>query len=48
MIAVDTSAILAIAIAIVARLAAAPDVAAVPFEAKHYAAAEVGYERFGK
>lgn len=33
---------------IVARLAAAPNVTTVPFEAKHYAAAETAYERFGK
>lgn len=33
---------------IVARLAAAPNVSAIPFDAKHYAAAENAYERFGK
>ncbi len=33
---------------IVARLAAAPNVTTVPFDAKHYAAAEMAYERFGR
>ena len=33
---------------IVARLVAAPSVTAVPFDAKHYAAAEAAYERFCK
>ena len=36
------------AVEIVARLAAAPNVTAVPFDAKHYTAAETAYERFGK
>ena len=33
---------------IVARLVATPSVTAVPFDAKHYAAAEAAFERFGK
>ena len=33
---------------IVVRLAAAPNVTAVPFDAKHYASAQAAYERFGK
>ncbi|MFA5952888.1 MAG: type II toxin-antitoxin system VapC family toxin [Hyphomicrobium sp.] len=33
---------------IVARLAEAPNVTALPFEAKHYQGAEIAYHRYGK
>ncbi|MCW2286294.1 ribonuclease VapC [Rhodoblastus acidophilus] len=34
--------------AIVAQLAATPNVTALPFDAKHFSAAEAAYERFGR
>ena len=34
--------------AIVAQLAATPNVTAIPFDAKHFSAAEAAYERFGR